>query len=160
MKGPRVIPFAVFVISAIAVQLLTRASGTEFRLTQLTMSLYSAIVVAGLCLLMGYAGQVSLGHGAFFALGGYTVAVLTTHDFADCKDAAWAGWLKHLHVLVPSQDPYGSSVLAFSPWTAFLCAAGRHISGRLSHWLSCAALARPLPGYGDAGFRVDRVQPA
>jgi len=46
------------------------------------MSLYYAIVVIGLCLVMGYAGQVSLGHGAFFAIGGYTSAVLTTHDFS------------------------------------------------------------------------------
>ncbi len=35
-------------------------------------------MVIGLCLLMGYAGQVSLGHAGFFAIGGYTSAVLTT----------------------------------------------------------------------------------
>ncbi|MHB8124899.1 MAG: branched-chain amino acid ABC transporter permease [Desulfitobacteriaceae bacterium] len=37
-----------------------------------------AIVVQGLGILMGYAGQVSFGHAAFFGLGGYTVAILTT----------------------------------------------------------------------------------
>lgn len=37
-----------------------------------------AIVVTGLDLLTGYAGQVSLGHAAFFGLGSYAVAVLTT----------------------------------------------------------------------------------
>jgi len=37
-----------------------------------------AIVVTGLGFLMGYAGQVSFGHAAFFGLGGYAVAVLTT----------------------------------------------------------------------------------
>ncbi len=36
------------------------------------------IVVAGLGILMGYAGQISLGHAAFFGLGGYTAAILTT----------------------------------------------------------------------------------
>jgi branched-chain amino acid transport system permease protein len=35
------------------------------------------IVVIGLCLLMGYAGQVSLGQAAFYGLGAYTSAVLT-----------------------------------------------------------------------------------
>ena len=74
-----------------------RAPATEYCLTQLTMSLYYAIVVIGLCLVMGYAGQVSLGHGAFFAIGGYTSAVLTTHDFSAFKAAAWAGWLKQAH---------------------------------------------------------------
>ena len=73
--------------AAVAVQMLMRATGTEYCLTQLTMALYYAIVVLGLCLLMGYAGQVSLGHGAFFAIGGYTSAVLTTHDFAAFKGA-------------------------------------------------------------------------
>lgn len=37
-----------------------------------------AIVVTGLDLLMGYAGQVSFGHAAFFGMGSYAVAVLTT----------------------------------------------------------------------------------
>jgi branched-chain amino acid transport system permease protein len=38
----------------------------------------AAIVVTGLSLLMGYAGQVSLGQGAFVAVGALTVALLTT----------------------------------------------------------------------------------
>ncbi|AFV03596.1 Branched-chain amino acid transport system permease protein LivM [Dehalobacter sp. UNSWDHB] len=37
-----------------------------------------AIVVQGLGILMGYAGQVSFGHAAFFGLGAYTAAILTT----------------------------------------------------------------------------------
>jgi branched-chain amino acid transport system permease protein len=39
----------------------------------------NAIVCIGLNLLMGYAGQISLGHAGFFALGAYASAVLTTH---------------------------------------------------------------------------------
>ena len=39
----------------------------------------TAVVVIGLNLLFGYAGQVSLGHAAFFGLGGYASAILTTH---------------------------------------------------------------------------------
>lgn len=35
-------------------------------------------VVVGLCLLMGYAGQISLGHAAFYGLGAYTSGILTT----------------------------------------------------------------------------------
>lgn len=37
-----------------------------------------AMVVVGLNLLMGYAGQISLGHAAFFGLGAYTSGILTT----------------------------------------------------------------------------------
>lgn len=36
------------------------------------------IVVLGLNLLMGYAGQISLGHAAFYGLGAYTSGILTT----------------------------------------------------------------------------------
>lgn len=35
-------------------------------------------VVIGLCLLMGYAGQISLGHAAFYGLGAYTSGILTS----------------------------------------------------------------------------------
>ncbi len=36
-----------------------------------------ALIVLGLALLMGYAGQVSLGHAAFYGLGAYTSGILT-----------------------------------------------------------------------------------
>jgi branched-chain amino acid transport system permease protein len=36
------------------------------------------IGVLGLDVLMGYAGQVSLGHGAFMAIGGYSAAIMAT----------------------------------------------------------------------------------
>ncbi len=39
----------------------------------------NAVVVIGLNLLFGYAGQVSLGHAAFFGMGAYASAILTTH---------------------------------------------------------------------------------
>ena len=37
-----------------------------------------AIIAVGLGLLMGYAGQVSLGHAAFYGMGAYCSAILTT----------------------------------------------------------------------------------
>jgi branched-chain amino acid transport system permease protein len=46
---------------------------------QLTVYVFAGLatmVVAGLSLLMGYAGQVSLGQGAFYAIGAYTAALL------------------------------------------------------------------------------------
>jgi len=39
----------------------------------------NAIVVIALNLLMGYTGQISLGHAGFFGLGAYASAALTTH---------------------------------------------------------------------------------
>jgi branched-chain amino acid transport system permease protein len=37
----------------------------------------NTILTVGLCLLMGYAGQISLGHAAFYGLGAYTSAIAT-----------------------------------------------------------------------------------
>lgn len=37
-----------------------------------------AIATSGLDILFGYSGQISFGHAAFFALGSYTTAILTT----------------------------------------------------------------------------------
>jgi branched-chain amino acid transport system permease protein len=39
--------------------------------------IYSILTIA-LCLLMGYAGQISLGHASFFGLGAYVSGVITT----------------------------------------------------------------------------------
>jgi len=115
-------PFALFAFALVAVQSILRATGKEYCLTQLTMSLYYAIVVIGLCLVMGYAGQVSLGHGAFFAIGGYTTAVLTTHDFSRFNSTIWAGAFREAHLLVAKDDLYGNQMLTVSPWAAFLAA--------------------------------------
>jgi branched-chain amino acid transport system permease protein len=53
-----------------------------FQLSQLDVGLYDrmglyTLVTIGLTLLMGFAGQVSLGQGAFFLIGAYTSGLLT-----------------------------------------------------------------------------------
>jgi branched-chain amino acid transport system permease protein len=47
-----------------------------YRVSQFTLVIIYAIAVLGLNLLVGYSGQISLGHGAFFCLGAYTGAIL------------------------------------------------------------------------------------
>ena len=49
---------------------------SNYRTFQLTMVLVYAIALLGLNILTGYNGQISLGHGAFYALGAYCAAVL------------------------------------------------------------------------------------
>ncbi|MEZ7834925.1 MAG: branched-chain amino acid ABC transporter permease, partial [Burkholderiaceae bacterium] len=49
---------------------------SDFRVFQLNLMLVYAIAILGLNLLTGYGGQISLGHGAFYAIGAYTAAVL------------------------------------------------------------------------------------
>ncbi|MDB5826153.1 MAG: inner-rane translocator, partial [Variovorax sp.] len=52
---------------------------SDYRIFQATMTLIMAIAVLGLNMLVGYNGQLSLGHGAIYALGAYTAAVLIEH---------------------------------------------------------------------------------
>ncbi|HEY6010001.1 MAG TPA: branched-chain amino acid ABC transporter permease, partial [Nitrospirota bacterium] len=80
------------------------------------------LVAVGLCLLMGFAGQISLGHAGFFAIGGYTSAFLTTLDLSSYKDAAPVAALAWLKVLTVRQDLYGAQVLSVHPWAACVVA--------------------------------------
>jgi branched-chain amino acid transport system permease protein len=49
---------------------------SEFRTVQLATVGAYFIAILGLDILTGHSGQVSLGHGAFMAVGGYTTAIL------------------------------------------------------------------------------------
>ena len=49
---------------------------SNYRVFQLNMVLVYAIVLLGLNILTGYNGQISLGHGAFYAIGAYVAAIL------------------------------------------------------------------------------------
>jgi branched-chain amino acid transport system permease protein len=52
---------------------------SDFQLFRLTNILGFAIALLGINILVGYNGQISLGHGAFYGLGAYATALLVTH---------------------------------------------------------------------------------
>ena len=49
---------------------------SSYRTFQFTLVLVYAIALLGLNILTGFNGQISLGHGAFYAVGAYTAAIL------------------------------------------------------------------------------------
>ncbi|QXJ21798.1 branched-chain amino acid ABC transporter permease [Actinomadura graeca] len=57
-------------------------------LSTLVLALLAASVAVGLSLLMGYAGQVSLGQASFYMIGGYTAALMATNSLP-----TWLGLL-------------------------------------------------------------------
>jgi branched-chain amino acid transport system permease protein len=75
VKTPRRV--AVLVLAACAVALPFFLWG--FRTYQLAFAATNAIAILGLNLIAGQAGLISLGHGAFYGLGAYTLAVLMRH---------------------------------------------------------------------------------
>ena len=52
---------------------------SNYRLFQFSLAYVYAIALLGLNLLTGYNGQISLGHGAFYAMGSYTTAIMMDH---------------------------------------------------------------------------------
>jgi len=92
----------------------------NFYIFQLTLAMVYAIALIGLNMLVGYNGQVSLGHGALYAIGAYIAAILmNSYD--------WPYWLSVL--------PAGVVCLVFG---YFFGLPALRLSG---HYLALASLA-------------------
>jgi len=66
----------LWVIALVVVVALPAFFAKGYVLFQGTMTLSYAIALLGLNILTGYNGQISLGHGAFYAIGAYTAGIL------------------------------------------------------------------------------------
>jgi branched-chain amino acid transport system permease protein len=75
VKRSELIRAGVFLLAAAAVFLLPRFI-SDFRAQQFAYVGIYFIALLGLNVLTGFTGQISLGHGAFMAIGGYTTAIL------------------------------------------------------------------------------------
>lgn len=73
---PRV-PGMILAVSAIVVALLLPLLAGTWVTTLVSRALIFASLALGLQLIAGQAGQISLGHAAFFGIGAYTSAILT-----------------------------------------------------------------------------------
>jgi branched-chain amino acid transport system permease protein len=66
--------------AAIGLVLLLPHLVSDFHTRDLARAGVFFIAIVGLNLLTGYTGQISLGHGALMAIGGYTTAALVVHE--------------------------------------------------------------------------------
>jgi branched-chain amino acid transport system permease protein len=155
----RYLPLLIIAALVIAIQLFVTLTGQKFYLTQLTMSAYYTIVIIGLCMLMGYAGQISLGHAGFFAIGGYMSAALTTADFYPSVNHGIGSLLVKIGWICVSKDSYGANIAHLSPWPAFIAAIvvtiiiayliGVPVLRLKGHYLAMATL-----GFGSIIYKV------
>jgi branched-chain amino acid transport system permease protein len=124
MAVKKISGLALLVAVVISVQAVTQLTGTSYYLTQLTMTIYSCLLIVGLCLVMGYAGQISLGHAGFFAIGGYTSASLTTFNLLPALEGGsrCVELLDRLGLLATSTSMYGEPLLLVEPWVGFILA--------------------------------------
>jgi branched-chain amino acid transport system permease protein len=73
-----VLEAAAFVAAAVVVAFLPRFISSYHALEWANVGIYF-VALLGLNVLTGWSGQISLGHGAFMAIGGYTSAILIAH---------------------------------------------------------------------------------
>jgi len=81
LRAWKMVGLVALVLGAIALPFTV----SNYRVFQFNMVLVYAIVLLGLNILTGYNGQISLGHGAFYAIGAYVAAVLMDR-------AGWPYW--------------------------------------------------------------------
>ena len=70
------ITYGIFFLSVTAIGLVVE---NYYYLQLLTIIGINTLLALGLNMLMGYAGQISLGHAAFYGIGAYTTAILTVN---------------------------------------------------------------------------------
>lgn len=78
------IVIVAFLLPVLDIPLLTTEPGNDWPLACQLMAVY-ALVAVGLNIVIGYAGLLDLGYIAFFAVGSYTAAMLTSPDSAFIK---------------------------------------------------------------------------
>lgn len=159
MGNKTLLQILALIAGVVAIQVATYYSGAGYYLTQLTMSAYYLPVILGLCLLIGYAGQISLGHAGFFAIGGYVSAFLTTHNLHSLQNNPAVAFLDNLGILTSRQDLYGNQILHVHPWVACILAVmiavviayaiGGPVLKLKGHYLAMATL-----GFGIIIYRV------
>lgn len=71
--------FTGLIVIAVVLAVLPFLLPNNFYLDLAIRMLINACIVLGLNLLIGFAGQISLGHAGFVGIGAYATAVLTTH---------------------------------------------------------------------------------
>jgi len=155
----RYIPVLFLMAVVVTIQLLTQYTETTYYLTQLTMSAYYSVVVIGLCVLMGYGGQISLGHAGFFAIGGYLAGALTTRNLLSFREHGLVAFMDKTGLLIDSTGLYGDTLLTVQPWAACIIAVltaglialaiGGPVLKLKGHYLAMATL-----GFGIIIFRI------
>jgi branched-chain amino acid transport system permease protein len=95
MKTKLALEVLGLLVLAALVAILPRIVG-DFTVYELAIVGMYFIALLGLSILTGYSGQISLGHGAFMAVGGYTTAILSVdgifgHEIRDLWTIPIAG---------------------------------------------------------------------
>ena len=79
-RWPGIAVWALTAAAVLALYALAPRLVSDFHSRDLAQAGVFFIAIVGLNILTGYTGQISLGHGALMAVGGYTTAALVVHE--------------------------------------------------------------------------------
>ncbi len=79
IRAPRVLVFALVALCGVVVLALPFVVTSRYYMGLLIVAGVYAVLVLGFNFALGYTGQISLGHAAFFAIGAYTSALLSVN---------------------------------------------------------------------------------
>lgn len=149
------------ILAVLAASLVLAELGvsSQFYRSVLILSMIHAVAAVGLTLLVGYAGQISLGQGAFMGLGGYTVAFCLQQLGLPILFALGAaivlpgilGFLIGRPILRLSGHNLALGTLALGAVFYVIAAQWRSVTGGLDPGIV------DLPSMAFAGFSHDRV---
>lgn len=105
--GPRVV-WGLYVAGiAVLALLLVASTGDEYWLNILILTYLFAGLASGWNVIGGFGGQLSLGHGVYFAIGAYTVGIMYTRY-------EWSPWVSAVLAV-----PIACAVAALTSWPTF-----------------------------------------
>lgn len=128
-------------VGVLAANVAALALLAERELSMYVLLALTAIVTVGVSLLMGHAGQVSLGQGAFYAIGAYAAGVLATRGYPTLFGLAVA--------------PVAAAAVAFAVGIPLLVLRGHHLAfATLAMHLICLSVIGELGSItgGDVGL--------
>jgi branched-chain amino acid transport system permease protein len=85
-RAPVLLRHGIPAVAGLAALLLLTEGLSDYRNTQLASIATEVCAVAGLTILTGLSGQISLGNGAFMFVGAYTLAVILKHHEVNNKE--------------------------------------------------------------------------
>ncbi len=112
MKQKKIVTFLVVAIALLVLPLLLQQAGNAW-VRIVDMALLYVLLALGLNIIVGYAGLLDLGYVAFFAVGAYLFALLSSPHLADAFPAVAANFPNGLHLPIWAVIPLAAALAGF-----------------------------------------------